>query len=191
MIDEMAKDVFRIFGNSNVYVILKPEVIVIDTSDRVDSEYIKSEVVKIVPLEDVKKVLLTHLHYDHCGNVDLFFNAEVFVSKVELDNFKKSPDDFFVHDISSKTREMILGAKELGEEICGMKVISVPGHTRGSVAFLDEKRKILFSGDTLFSNGIGRTDFGNSIPEKMNASVEKLKNLVEDKDLILCPGHDY
>ena len=45
---------------------------------------------------------------------------------------------------------------------------------------------VLFSGDTLFHNGIGRTDLPKSVPEKMNESLKKLRNL---KFEILCPGH--
>lgn len=191
MPEKITKDVYKIPGNSNVYIILKPEVFIIDASDRVDSEYIKTEIEKVIPLEEVKKVLLTHLHYDHCGNTDLFPNAQVYASKIELENFKQSPDDFFVHDISEKTREMILNAKELPNEILGLKVINVPGHTRGSVAFLDEKRKILFSGDTLFHNGVGRTDFKNSVPEEMKESVDKLIKLVRNDGYMLCSGHNY
>jgi len=80
----------------------------------------------------------------------------------------------------------------LPNEIVGLKIVRVPGHTRGSVAFLDEKRKLLFSGDTLFTNDIiGRTDLPNSIPEKMDESVAKLVKMIEDDKLLLCPGHGY
>jgi len=65
-----------------------------------------------------------------------------------------------------------------------IKVIKVPGHTKDSLAFLYDK--VLFSGDTLFHNGIGRTDFPESLPNKMQESLNTLKNSDHD---ILCPGH--
>lgn len=77
------------------------------------------------------------------------------------------------------------------DEVSGLKLIKVPGHTRGSLSLLDESRKLLFSGDTLFKNGIGRTDFPNSVPEKMNESLKKLLTLLKEKKLRLMPGHDY
>ena len=187
----ISDDVYKIFGDSNVYVVLKPEVIVIDTSDVLEASNVKKEIEKIVPLSEVKKVLLTHLHFDHAGNVELFPNAEVYASEVGIQNYKDSPEDFFFHGLSAKSDEMLSNAKILPDKMNGLKVLKVPGHTRGSVAFLDEKRKILFSGDTVFSKEIvGRTDLPNSISSEMDGSVEKLRKLISE-GYELMPGHDY
>ncbi|MFH0798323.1 MAG: MBL fold metallo-hydrolase, partial [Candidatus Woesearchaeota archaeon] len=68
-----------------------------------------------------------------------------------------------------------------------MKVVKTPGHTRGSICLWDKRRKILFSGDTLFHNGIiGRVDLPDSAPDKMQPSLDKLK-ICHYK--LLCPGH--
>ncbi len=69
-------------------------------------------------------------------------------------------------------------------KIGGMKVFRAPGHTGGDIALL--YKKFLFSGDVLFHNGIGRTDFEESFPEKMNDSLALLRGLDYDT---LCPGH--
>jgi len=191
MVQRITEDIYKIVADGNVYLYLKPEVIVIDTSDVRNREIVKREIERLVPLGEVKKVLLTHLHFDHCGNLDLFPNAEVYASKEDLDNFKQSSDDFFLDGVSMKSKEMLKGAKELGEEVAGLKVLKMPGHTRGCVAFLDEEKKLLFSGDTLFFNGVGRIDFDNSLPDEMEGSVKKLVGLVKDEGYKLCPGHDY
>jgi hydroxyacylglutathione hydrolase len=65
-----------------------------------------------------------------------------------------------------------------------LRIIKTPGHTKDSIALLYQD--ILFSGDTLFHNGIGRTDFPESNPEKMQDSLNKLHSL---KYKILAPGH--
>jgi glyoxylase-like metal-dependent hydrolase (beta-lactamase superfamily II) len=65
-----------------------------------------------------------------------------------------------------------------------IRSIRVPGHTKDSLAFL--YKNILFSGDTLFHLGIGRTDLKESAPEKMQESLGILKKINYD---ILCPGH--
>ena len=191
MAAQMADDVYKIKAEGNIYIILNPEPFLIDASDNLDSKYILEEVKKVISPEKIKKVLLTHLHYDHCGNLDLFPNAEVYASEEALENFNLSPQDFFIQSISQKTKEMLTNAKPLQKNINGLEIIEVPGHTRGSVAFLDKKRKLLFSGDTLFDTCIGRIDLDNSIPDKMQESVEKLKGLIEEHNLKLCPGHDY
>ena len=191
MPEQITKDVYKIHGEGNVYVMLNPEPFLIDASDNSDSKHILEEIKKVIDPEKIKTVLLTHLHYDHCGNIDLFPNAQVYVPEVELENFKQTPDDFFIQGISQESRKMLENAKILPSEINGLEVVKVPGHTRGSVTFLDKKRKLIFSGDTLFDNGIGRTDFANSLPGVMDDSVQKIQNLIEELGLTLCPGHDY
>ena len=53
---------------------------------------------------------------------------------------------------------------------CELTVIETPGHTPGSICLFDKESKILISGDTVFANGYGRTDFpGGSLPEMINS----------------------
>ena len=108
-----------------------------------------------VDVKDVDVVLITHHHWDHDGNLDLFSDARIF--------------DF----------------ENIGEfSLSGFEVFKVPGHTKDSLAFLYSG--VLFSGDTLFFNGVGRVDFEESVPEKMEESLELLRGLDYD---VLCPGH--
>ena len=63
-----------------------------------------------------------------------------------------------------------------------------PGHTEGSICFYDNERKILFGGDVLFQNSIGRTDLpGGDYDTLINSIKDKLLKL-EDKVLVLS-GH--
>ena len=189
---EIVDGVYKIKGNGNVYVILGAKIVVVDTSDIADRTYIKKEIEKIVPLTKVDIVLLTHLHYDHAGNVELFPNAEIYADDEDIEDCRYDSRKFNFY-VSEEVDEIL--KKELISlpvEIGSLKVIKVPGHTRGSVAFLDEERKLLFSGDTLFANGIiGRTDLPNSVSEKMNESVAKLVKMIKEGELLLCPGHGY
>ena len=186
---QITEDVFKIEAFGNVYLILKPTPFVIDSSAPNYKEEIKKEISKIIPLSKIKGVLLTHLHYDHAGNIDLFKNALIYASQREINDFLKNPSDFFFGHDYKKTLRLIKDAKPLPKEIFGLKVINVMGHTRGSVAFLDEQRHLLFSGDTLFYDGFGRIDLPTSVPEKMHDSVMLLKDLIKEKHLDLMPGH--
>ncbi len=188
---KITKEVYKIPGDCNVYLVLKPIPTLIDTGNPDDKNRIQTEIEKIIPLDKIKTVILTHLHYDHCGNIDLFKDSEIFVLEKELEDFKKSPGNFFFGKVPESVYKTLLKAKNLKEEINSFKILKVPGHTKGSVAVLDEKRKLLFSGDTLFHNGIGRTDFPNSSPEEMGESLNKLIRLVREEDYELHPGHDY
>jgi glyoxylase-like metal-dependent hydrolase (beta-lactamase superfamily II) len=189
---KICENVYKIPGDCNIYLIMNPEPTLIDTSDHADSIYIKSEIEKIIPVNEIKNVLLTHLHYDHAGNVEMFPGAKFYAAKEEIENYQNSSKDFLFHNISKKTDE-ILRKKliALPKEIMNLKVIKCPGHTRGSVTFLDKKRKLLFSGDTIFDNGIGRTDFNNSLPGEMEQSVQKLVKEIREGKLTLLSGHDY
>ncbi|MFH1585514.1 MAG: MBL fold metallo-hydrolase [archaeon] len=149
---------FRAFS-SCVYLIKNPEPILIDTgSKEAEQELIADLKSLFIEPEDIKAVILTHSHWDHTGNINSFKNAKIYPSN-NVSEIKKDFPDF--------------------------EIIETPGHTRNDICILYED--ILFSGDTIFENGyIGRTDFPESSPEKMQASLAKLKNI---KYKILAPGH--
>jgi glyoxylase-like metal-dependent hydrolase (beta-lactamase superfamily II) len=66
-----------------------------------------------------------------------------------------------------------------------LKVIHTPGHTKGSICLLAEK--LIFTGDTLFAGGVGRTDFPESSHSDMMSSLKKLQDLPDN--LVAYPGH--
>jgi glyoxylase-like metal-dependent hydrolase (beta-lactamase superfamily II) len=69
-----------------------------------------------------------------------------------------------------------------------LKVISTPGHSPGSVVFHCWEEKIAFTGDTLFSMSIGRTDFPGSDKEQMAESLGLIVHRLSD-ETIIYPGH--
>lgn len=207
MIKQIAGKVWQFYYNnlgSNCYLArIEGRNILIDTSGVENREGLVSDLKDAdVQPKDIDTVLLTHLHYDHIGNLDLFRNARIYASRQEIEDFRKQPfeavlNENFIEKIvegrgSTKPtqefarlgRVIIQPAEKL--KLKSIKTIKVPGHTRGSIAFYMPKEKILFSGDTIFNEGIGRTDLPTSNPEKMQNSLKKIKNL---DCKILCPGH--
>ena len=69
------------------------------------------------------------------------------------------------------------------------KVLHLPGHTSGSVSLYDEKNGILFSGDTLFKNGYGRTDLPGGDWDQLCESLKRLLSL--NGDIVVYPGHGF
>ena len=67
------------------------------------------------------------------------------------------------------------------------KVMSTPGHTRGSVCYVEESERVIFSGDTLFKLSAGRTDFEGGSSVSMKKSFKRLKEL--EGDYTVYPGH--
>lgn len=161
---------FKIFGCCVYLWKSNGKTILFDTSSIANKLPLKKALEKIeLSPEDIDVVILTHKHFDHDGNLNLFKNSKLYGPKEDFSSDK-------IKDI-----------KKL--DIKGMKKILTPGHTKGSVCYLLVKEKALISGDTLFHNGyIGRTDLLTSQPEKMRSSLNKLSKLHYKH---LCPGHLY
>ena len=122
-------------------------------------------------------ILNTHHHADHVdGNLRLKekYNSKIF-------GFEKDKNRIPGIDILLSDN----GFYKIGNLV--FKVIFVPGHTSGHIAFHFEKEQIVFTGDTLFSLGCGRVFEGTH--EEMFNSINKLKNL-NPKTSLYC-GHEY
>ncbi len=155
--------------SSNVYIVkIKRETILIDTGSKLARNELLNNLdsLKISP-EEINMIILTHNHFDHNENIELFKNAKIYGNKEEF------------------PEENIFDINKL--KIPEFQIIECPGHTKGSISILLKEERVLFSGDTLFHKGIGRTDLPESVPEKMAITLEKLRKINYE---ILCPGHD-
>lgn len=138
-------------------------------------------------------IINTHGHIDHIGCDDKF-GVPVYIHRDDL-ALLKSPElnlsNFLMSAYSVKSEIKPLEDKEiitLGQ--MQLEVIHTPGHTPGGICLLMEKpkNKILFTGDSLFCQGIGRTDFPGADENLLIKSIkEKLLNLGDDT--IIYPGH--
>lgn len=139
-------------------------------------------------------IINTHGHFDHIGCNDKF-GVPVYIHRNDLGmlNDPKLNLSNLVHgdgySVESEIRTLE-GGDKIELENLELEVIHTPGHTPGSISLLLKKptNKILFSGDTLFYQGIGRTDFPGSDHEQLIKSIkEKLLSLPEDT--VVYPGH--
>jgi len=178
MITQISPDVTSIdFRNAGsiVYLIkFNNKNILIDTSSKENGEglikYLKEE--NLSP-EHINIIILTHPHYDHVENINLFPKAKIY------GDFNKTINE----DNTRETLDNIIPIEKFPFK--EFKFYKTPGHTGEDIVIL--YKNILFSGDVIFHEGyIGRTDFPESIPEKMQNSLKLIKNLKYD---ILCPGH--
>ncbi|PJA18539.1 MAG: hypothetical protein COX63_02175 [Candidatus Diapherotrites archaeon CG_4_10_14_0_2_um_filter_31_5] len=138
---------------------------------------------------DINAILHTHGHYDHFQADKLYDKAKIFLSEfdskhLEQENpeFTRAKEQSFYPKINSFLTENQL--IELNP--FSFKVIFTPGHTKGSVCFYEQNKKMLFSGDTLFFQTIGRTDLQTGSFTEIKKSIQKLSELEIE---YLFPGH--
>ncbi|MBI5079334.1 MBL fold metallo-hydrolase [Candidatus Wolfebacteria bacterium] len=175
------------------------EAIIIDPAD--EAEFIAEKIQRL----DLKPsaILATHGHFDHilaAGELQMIFNIPFYIHPA---------DEFLLKNMNSSASFWLksFGPSQGGQKInrplpriiksvknesvinlggCELKVMETPGHTPGSVCFLADS--IIFSGDTLFKSGIGRTDFAYSDKNALDKSLEKIFRL--PPKTVVYPGHD-
>lgn len=185
---------------TNCYLASCPETkeaIIVDPGDSGDFISQKILDLKLQP----KAIVATHGHVDHIVAVielKLAFNIPFLAHKKDLFLLKRTKEtiEYFLGfnpypELSQwKNAEKFIDrcVKE-GDEIAfgnqKLKVIETPGHTPGGVSL--HAKGVLFSGDTLFKNGVGRTDLSYSSKEDLEASLQKLSKL--PPKTIVYPGH--
>ena len=166
----------------NCYILAEGgKCVVIDPG--LDFDAIKS---KISNLKfQVKYILLTHGHYDHIHSLRFFTGIKVYAHAAEkrmLEDPSVNMSMYTGEPFSARNVEYYPGASH---EMDGFRFIHAPGHTAGSV--LISKGGVMFTGDTLFYDTIGRTDTPTGDPDMMKETL-KIFNGVKT-DTIIYPGH--
>lgn len=143
----------------------------------------------------VKYILLTHAHFDHAAAVLFYKNltkAKIAMYKDEVDILKKFSGmraRMFGYEVKLFEPDLFLAdGQELKIGELEIKVIHTPGHSSGGLCFYLPEEKIVFSGDTLFCQGVGRTDIpGSDEDELWNSIIKKLLVLPDETKVL--PGH--
>lgn len=173
---------YKIVGpvQTNCYMVSRTdtnECVIVDPGEEAAklSDYMEKKELKPIA------ILLTHGHFDHIGAVDELrkkYNIKVYAAKEEEETLK-NPDlnlsSQFGAGFIVVADEYLADGQEL--ELLGEKVkcILTPGHTKGGMCYYFSKSGMLFSGDTLFQQSVGRTDFpGGSMSEIIRSIREKL-----------------
>mgnify|MGYP000971974934 CR=1 FL=1 len=144
----------------------------------------------------LKYIINTHGHVDHIGaNGALKKTTDALILVHEEDapmltNHDKNFSIFVGKEILGGIPDQFINNGDIIEfGNIKLNVIHTPGHSKGSICLYNEKKKVLFSGDTLFAGSIGRTDFpGGSYKTIIKNIKEKL--LILPDETVVYPGHD-
>jgi len=144
----------------------------------------------------LKRVLNTHLHFDHQFGNKFLYNT--FGIKPEAGK----EDEYLLENVIAQTRSFGMAVDEEAQPLGGyitdnqeikfgnttFKAFHVPGHSPGSMAFYDEKEGVLFAGDVLFRASIGRTDLPKGdYATLINSITDKLLPLPDST--VVYSGH--
>ncbi len=133
-------------------------------------------------------ILLTHGHIDHVGGVEAIkdkYNIPFYINKKDEDLIKEAKYIFGSFGKYKNADKYLVEGQifELGN--LKIKVLETPGHSPGGVSFL--VNNVIFTGDTLFRESIGRSDFIGGNHNVLIDSIQS-KIIVLDKDIYVLPA---
>lgn len=144
----------------------------------------------------LKKILLTHGHFDHIGGVKETAEktgAEVYVHIEDAEMLTNSVKNLGMSLMGCNIAKVdnyitVKDNDEITLNELKFRVMSTPGHTKGSVCYIEDNEKVIFSGDTLFKLSAGRTDFEGGSSVDMKRSFKRLADI--EGDYAVYPGHN-
>jgi glyoxylase-like metal-dependent hydrolase (beta-lactamase superfamily II) len=178
--------------STNSYIVVNnDECLIIDPEESAEYLIKKCEELQAKPAV----ILLTHGHFDHIGAVNGLKET------LKLPVYAGEKEKTFMADPNmngsakmgripvSVTGDIFLKDGKIFD-LAGLKIktISTPGHTAGGVCYYFESENVIFTGDTLFADSFGRTDFpGGSQKELADSIINKLFVLPDETRVY--PGH--
>ena len=197
MWEEIIENVYAAFGadnSANAYVLVGKQVALIDTGLVQGSRQLKEGLSSIgLTPKDVNLIFHTHGHIDNIAADYLFPKAQVWMHPGDA-LYVNAKDAQFAHmeKVGIKENKWMSVHQTFVEKQhfdlgnLALQVLFTPGHTKGSVSFMEENRRLLFCGDALFATGLGRWDLLTGNKPQVISSARKI--LFSSPRMIL-PGH--
>ncbi len=143
----------------------------------------------------LRQIVITHAHIDHVGGALILkqaTGAPIFMHGADLPLLEMMPLQAGWLGIEpppvAAPDELLKDGLRIGLEGLSGEVLHTPGHTEGSVCLHFPEQRLLFAGDTLFHNSIGRTDLPGGDSRKILRSIEN-RLLPLPESTVVVPGH--
>ena len=180
--------------DSNIFLLRGSSNVLIDTGTGIAFQVVSDRIRSLIGDDRLDVVLLTHCHVDHIGGLARIieeFGSTAYALPPDSDSIRTADSTFtldlhFGLSLDSVDVVDLHPGEIIDIEQHRLKVIPAPGHTSGGACFLDEVTGSLFSGDTVFLDGIGRTDFPSGSLSQLRSSLQSLGNIEING---LYPGH--
>ncbi len=178
--------------NNSYLIESNNKIILIDAPDGVQ---------KVISFLNDKELLLdevwlTHCHFDHIAGLTLLKNnfpkLKVFSSKEEIKMINNSSDNYSKEflNMELKYEGEVLDNIDLLKENDGLNIEFISGHSCSSSVYVFEKENIMFSGDVLFRETVGRSDLRYGDFNLLNSSIKNQLFKYNDETKVY-PGHGF
>lgn len=180
--------------DSNIYLVTGDRNMLVDTGSGKGHDRVVAGIRSVLGDARLDMIVLTHCHYDHVGGLGMLmeeFGCPAYAGQYDAPYIRMAERRHILSDVFGG----VVSPVEISDLSDGdvidlgnrsFRVIWTPGHTEGGICLYDEVAGALISGDTLFDNGVGRTDFPGGSMKDLRRSIESLSN-IDIRELY--PGH--
>ncbi len=138
---------------------------------------------------DIDLVIITHAHPDHMEAVKIFADTStsIAIPAIEMDFIRNLPPEMArALGVADFEPDILLQEGDLKAGDINLQVIHTPGHSPGSVCLYWPETNVLFTGDVVFNQGLGRTDLPGGDGQKLKESINLISRIEAD---YLLSGH--
>ena len=174
-----------ILFDSNIFLVTGERTVLIDTGTGFKVEETIKEIKKILGGRKLDIVVITHRHYDHVGGLRGIikeFSPKVYAGTFDAVPLREGDSESTMGTSFGGTIDE-MEVEDLNDgDIIDLKdhkllVIETPGHTSGSISLSDQVTGAMFTGDTVFTDGIGRYDLPTASRDRLVMSLQRLSGM--------------
>ena len=180
--------------DSNIYLVTGGRNMLVDAGSGAGHDRVVDGIRRVLGDSKLDMIVLTHCHFDHVGGLKMLmeeFGCPAYAGHYDAPYIRMAERRHVLSDVFGGSVEPVEVSDLSDGDVVDLgdsrfRVMWTPGHTEGGICLYDEVSGALFSGDTLFDTGVGRTDFPGGSMRDLRHSIECLSN-IDIRELY--PGH--